>query len=224
MRMTIGIIEDDRLLNKALDIALKKEGYETLQAYTCKEARAVAADERTALLILDIGLPDGSGIGLFKDISKGRKVPAIFLTARDEEEDMLAAFDAGADDYVVKPFPMKVLIRRIEAVTRRSGGQERVLSCRGLRLHPGKKKVWVGEEEVHLTPKEYRLLEFMMENAGQVLTKDSVLEHVWDIDGQFVGENTVSVTVNRLRKKIEPKERQEKYIENVFGMGYRFGE
>lgn len=220
--MRIGIVEDDRLLNRALDIALKKEGYETSCAYTYKEGVQMAA-EKMDLLLLDISLPDGNGIELYRELLKVQSIPAIFLTARDEEADMLAAFDAGADDYVVKPFPMKVLLKRVEAVLRRGAGRGGRLSWEGLCIDPGAKRVCLEDREIKLTPKEYRLLEFMMEHRGQVLSKESILEHVWDIDGQFVGENTVSVTVNRLRKKIEPDPQNGKFISNVFGMGYRFG-
>lgn len=220
--MTIGIIEDDRLLNRALNIALNKEGFETNCAYTYREGLRMA-QERNDLLLLDISLPDGNGIELYREILKTRSIPAIFLTARDEEADMLTAFDAGADDYVVKPFPMKVLLKRVEAVLRRGSDQSGRLSWEGLCLYQKAKRVCLENREIQLTPKEYRLLEFMMEHRGQVLSKESILEHVWDIDGQFVGDNTVSVTVNRLKKKIEPDARNGKFISNVFGMGYRFG-
>ena len=112
--MTIGIIEDDLLLNQALDIALQHAGFHTICAHTKKEALSLLG-KKEGLLLVDIGLPDGDGIALYQDLRKKRDIPAIFLTARDEEQDMLAAFDMGADDYVVKPFSMKVLLKRIKA-------------------------------------------------------------------------------------------------------------
>lgn len=151
------------------------------------------------------------------------EIPAIFLTARDEERDMLAAFDIGADDYVVRPFSMKVLLKRIEAVLRRKSGEneERTVCAGELVLYPDRKRAFIKGEEISLTGKEYRLLEYLMENQGQVLTKENILEHVWGLDGQFVVDNTVSVTINRLRRKISPGGEEACCIKNVFGFGYR---
>ena len=155
-----------------------------------------------------------------------RKIPAIFLTARDEEQEMLKAFDLGAEDYVVKPFSMKVLLKRIEVAFRRNRGEdagEQILKCRNLNLYPQRKKAVSGENEISLTAKEYQLLEYLMKNQGQVLTKENILEHVWGIDGQYVVDNSVSVLVGRLRKKIEAAG-ERPYIQNVFGLGYRMEE
>ena len=136
---------------------------------------------------------------------------------------MLAAFDVGAEDYVVKPFSMRVLLKRIEVVLRRNR-EESVLVCRDLTLYPERKQVFLFGEEVCLTAKEYQLLECFMSNQGQVLTIDNLLEKIWGLDGEFVTENTVSVTIGRLRKKIEPDPGRPVYIRNVFGLGYRMGE
>lgn len=220
--MTIGIIEDDRLLNQALNIALQNAGYDTTYAHTKKTALVLMGDIED-LLLIDIGLPDGNGIRLYQELQRNRKIPAIFLTARDEEQDMLAAFNMGADDYVVKPFSMKVLLKRIEAVCRRNDG-EQMLSCGEIALYPDRKQVFLKGQEIALTAKEYRLLEYLLMNQGQVLTKENLLEQIWGVDGQFVVDNTVSVTINRLRKKIEPDAKQPAYIKNVFGLGYRIGD
>lgn len=220
--MTVAIIEDDRLLNQALDIALRKEGYRTLCIYTKDEAKN-ALSESTDLLLIDIGLPDGDGIELYREVRQKRKLPAIFLTARDEEADMLAAFDEGAEDYVVKPFSMKVLLKRIETVLRRSS-EDRKIICRDITLYIDRKQVYVNGEPIVLTAREYQLLEYLMTNQGRVLTKENILEKIWGLDGQFVVDNAVSVTINRLRKKIEPESGKPEYIKNVFGLGYRMGE
>ena len=190
--MTIGIIEDDRLLNQALNKFLTDNGYVTVCAHSGEEAFAAAADHPD-LWLIDIGLPDGNGLDLYRELTAVRKVPAVFLTARDEERDMLQAFDMGAEDYVVKPFSMKVLLKRIERILKTN----------------------------RLTAKEYQLLELFMENQDQVLTKENILDRIWGIDGAFIEENTVSVTISRLKKKLG--ERQS-YIKNVFGLGYRMGE
>ena len=133
---------------------------------------------------------------------------------------MLTAFDTGADDYVVKPFSMKVLLKRIEAVLGRNN-KEKQLVCGEIILFLDKKKVYKDDKEINLTAKEYQLLEYLMYNQENVLTKENILEHVWGLDGQFVGDNTVSVTINRLRKKIESDAASPVYLKNVFGLGYK---
>ena len=144
------------------------------------------------------------------------------MTARDEEKDMLEAFDIGADDYVVKPFSVKVLLKRIEVVLKRN--EEVIISFGDLTLYLDRKQVFLYGKEILLTVKEYQLLEYLMVNQGQVITKENILEKIWGLDGQFVVDNTVSVTINRLRKKIEPDAKQPIYIKNVYGLGYRIGE
>lgn len=220
--MLIGIIEDDRWLNQALQIALKKAGYKVRTALSMQEALR-SFDGSEALFVIDIGLPDGDGICLYRKLREKRNIPAVFLTAKDEEEDMLTAFDAGAEDYVVKPFSIKVLLKRIETVLRRNRG-ENLLLYRDLVLDTDRKQASVKGREVSLTAKEYQLLEYLMNHQGRVLSKENILEHIWGIDGSFVVENLVSVTVNRLRKKIEPDVKEPVYIRNVFGLGYKIGE
>lgn len=220
---TIGIVEDDALLNQALEIALKKEGYQVISARDYKEGFRLRK-QCPALMVIDVNLPDGNGIDLCKAIQEYQEIPVIFLTCRDEEEDMLGAFSAGADDYVVKPFPMRVLMKRIQAVLHRCRQEKEEFLYKGLKIRFDQKKVFRDDQEIFLTPKEYRLLEYMVKNRGQLLTKNQILEQVWDVDGMFVGENTVSVTVNRLRRKIEPDASQAIYVKNVFGQGYLFGD
>lgn len=217
--MTIGIIEDDRLLNQALNKFLTDNGYDTVCAHSREEALATAAGHPD-LWLIDIGLPDGNGLELYRELSDVRQVPAVFLTARDDERDMLRAFDLGADDYVVKPFSMKVLLKRIERILKMNR-EGRVLTCGDITLYPEKKQVFSGNEEIFLTAKEYQLLELFMENQDQVLTKEKILDRVWGIDGAFIEENTVSVTISRLRKKLGG---EQSHIKNVFGLGYRMGE
>ena len=217
--MTIGIIEDDRLLNQALNKFLTDNGYDTVCAHSREEALATAAGHPD-LWLIDIGLPDGNGLELYRELSDVRQVPAVFLTARDDERDMLRAFDLGADDYVVKPFSMKVLLKRIERILKMNR-EGRMLTCGDITLYPEKKQVFSGNEEIFLTAKEYQLLELFMENQDKVLTKEKILDRVWGIDGAFIEENTVSVTISRLRKKLGG---EQSHIKNVFGLGYRMGE
>lgn len=181
--MTIGIIEDDTLLHQALKTALQNAGYQTVSAYTKQEALTTITGSES-LLLIDIGLPDGNGLACYKKIREKAEIPAIFLTARDEETDMLTAFDTGADDYVVKPFSMKVLLKRIEAVIGRNN-REKQLACGEIILFSDKKQVYKNEKEIILTAREYQLLEYLMYNQGKVLTKENILEYVWGLVNYF---------------------------------------
>ena len=224
--MTIGIIEDDTLLHQALKTALQNAGYQTVSAYTKREALTTITGSES-LLLIDIGLPDGNGLACYKKIREKAEIPAIFLTARDEETDMLTAFDTGADDYVVKPFSMKVLLKRIEAVIGRNN-RDKQLACGEIILFPDKKQVYKNEKEIILTAREYQLLEYLMYNQGNVLTKENILEYVWGLDGQFVVDNTVSVTINRpggiIEMRIQKNEMHAKITVKDNGLGIEKGE
>lgn len=217
----IGIIEDDRPLNEALCTYLETLGYITDSAFSFEEGMALA-EKHPDLLLADIGLADGSGIEICRMV-RG-KTPVIFLTAKDGEENMLRAFGCGADDYLVKPFPMPVLAAHIQAVLRRIGGSRNELHYLDMYIDYDKKQVQLAGNPVKLTPREYQLLELLSQNRGRVVTKDMILEKVWDSRGVFVDDNTVNVTLNRLKKKIEPDSSHPLYIRNIFGLGYTFGE
>ena len=221
---TITVVEDDPLLNNALCRMLSDAGYHASGAHTLAEGIRLLR-QMPDLLLLDIGLPDGEGIRLCEHIQNTGKIPVIFLTARDEEADMLRAFDCGADDYLVKPFPMAVLLKHVEAVLRRTSGDGSHRFCYGdLMINLDSKQVRISGDPVRLTPKEYRLLELLAQNQKRVVTKRMMLEQIWDEDGSFVEENTVNVTLSRLKKKIEPDPSNPIYIKNVFGLGYTLGE
>ena len=217
--MTIGIIEDDTLLHQALKTALQNAGYQTVSAYTKREALTTITGSESLLLIY-IGLPDCNGLACYKKIREKAEIPAIFLTARDVETDILTAFDTGADDYVVKPFSIKVLLKRIEVVLKRKSN-ENIFMCGQVMLYSDRKQVFVGETEISLTLKEYQLLEYFIMNQNQVLTKEMIMENIWGIDSEFIDPNTISVMISRLKKKLNDSSN---VISNVFGMGYRMGE
>lgn len=216
----IGIIEDDKLLNESLAILLGKEGYKIYRGYSVADGIKLL-EEELDLLILDLMLPDGLG---FSVIEQSKGVPAIFLTARDKETDMLRAYESGCEDYIVKPFSTEILKHRIQVVLRRNGVKSNILRFQGLMIEYDKKKVLVQQQQISLTAKEYQLLEYLSKNKGQLLSKEMILQQIWDLNGNFVGENTVSVTINRLRKKLGKKPDGSEYIKNVFGIGYVFGE
>lgn len=217
--MKIAVVEDDPLLHQSLCIALKKEGFHCLSAFTVKEGLALLK-ENPDLLLLDINLPDGEG---FQIAQNRGGIPVMYLTARDAEVDMIQAFDQGCEDYIVKPFSMAVLLKRIQVILRRYQVGKEQLVTGELVIDYLKKQVTIKGEVVALTAKEYNLLQYLSKNKGQTLSKEAILAAVWDIDGQFVGENTVSVTINRLKKKIESNS-NEGYIKNIFGLGYIFGD
>lgn len=216
----VGLIEDDRLLNESLALLLEKEGYQIYKGYSVADGLKLL-NNGLDLLILDVTLPDGLG---FSIIERAKAVPVIFLTARDEEADMIRAYERGCEDYIVKPFSAEILKRRIQVVLRRNASDGDVLEYQGLRIDYAKKTVYAGQEKLKLTSREYKLLEYLSRNMGQILSKEMILGKVWDIDGNFVGDNTVSVTINRLKKKIGKTVDGMEYIRNVFGMGYVFGE
>lgn len=216
----IAVIEDDRLLNQAVTIALEKEGFLVISGYTCLDGLELLK-QGVELLLLDINLPDGSG---FIVSSQANQIPVIFLTARDDELDMIRAFDSGCEDYIVKPFSLEILKRRIQVVLRREAVASELFEYKDLQIDYQKKQVSKANELIKLTAKEYRLLTYLTQNCGQVLSKEMILQAVWDLDGLFVVDNTVSVTINRLKKKIETDPSSPIFIKNVFGMGYVFGE
>lgn len=216
----VGLIEDDRLLNESLALLLEKEGYQIYKGYSVADGLKLL-NNGLDLLILDVTLPDGLG---FSIIERAKAVPVIFLTARDEETDMIRAYERGCEDYIVKPFSAEILKRRIQVVLRRNASDGDVLEYQGLRIDYAKKTVSAGQEKLKLTSREYKLLEYLSRNMGQILSKEMILGKVWDIDGNFVGDNTVSVTINRLKKKLGKTAEGMEYIRNVFGMGYVFGE
>lgn len=216
----VGLIEDDRLLNESLALLMEKEGYQIYKGYSVADGLKLL-NNGLDLLILDVTLPDGLG---FSIIERAKAVPVIFLTARDEEADMIRAYERGCEDYIVKPFSAEILKRRIQVVLRRNASDGDVLEYQGLRIDYAKKTVYAGQEKLKLTSREYKLLEYLSRNMGQILSKEMILGKVWDIDGNFVGDNTVSVTINRLKKKLGKTAEGMEYIRNVFGMGYVFGE
>ena len=171
---------------------------------------------------MDINLPDGSGLEFCKKIRETAETPVLFLTANDTEEDMLGGFSAGCDDYISKPFPIEVLRKKVLAILKRTIGEKNRIKYKDLEVDTDKCLVLMNGQETHLTSTEYKLLLYLMANKGRVVTKAMLLEQLWDIDGNFVDDNTVRVNIKRLRQKLND-EKQE-YIVTVFGMGYTFGE
>ena len=222
--MRILLAEDDEKLNETLVYGLKRAGFDVDSCFDGEDALFYGEQNIYDVILLDRMLPDGDAINLCRRKAKELKLPVLFLTARDEETDMIDAFDAGCEDYVVKPFSMDVLKRRIAVILRRNPDSKNVFVYEDLVIDFKKKSVLCKDCPIKLTKKEYQLLEYMAKNAGQVLTKEMLLEKLWDEQGKFVEENTLFVLIKRLRNKIEADVSEPVYIKNVFGMGYLIGE
>lgn len=218
------IIEDDKYLSKGICDVVEKKGYEAVCVATLKEAEQISL-EHVNLILLDCNLPDGDGLVFCKKLRKKSDVPVIFLTARDTEGEMVEGFLAGADDYVAKPFSIEVLLQRIEAVLRRSGKrQQDCFTYKELQVDFANCSVKRKDEIIKLSVTEYKLLELLIKNRGQVLTRQTLLEKIWDCDAKFVDDNTLNVHIRRLRQKLEPDSANPIYVLTVFGIGYTFGE
>ena len=218
----IFLLEDDKILSKGISIALKKDEHTVTTVYGYLEALQQYQKQKYDLFLLDINLPDGNGLEFCKKIRETSETPVLFLTANDTEEDMLDGFGVGCDDYISKPLSIEVLRKKVLAVLKRTGVGKLRMKYRDLELDKEKCVVLMKGQEIHLTSREYKLLLYLMENRGRVVTKAMLLEQLWDIDGNFVDDNTVRVNIKRLRQKLND-EKQE-YIVTVFGMGYTFGE
>jgi len=223
--MKILIIEDDLSLINGLSFAIKKQGFDLDIARTVLEADAIFADGKYNLVILDISLPDGSGFDICKKIRQTSKVPIIFLTAADEEIDIIMGLDIGGDDYITKPFKLAVLLSRINAILRRSNNFNQIgteLKSNGITVHLLKGKVYKNGNIIDLTASEYKMLCMFMENPDIVLSAEQILSKLWDCDKNYVDNNTLSVYIRRLRSKIEDNPSEPKKILTMRGMGYKW--
>lgn len=218
------IIEDDKALNKGVAFALKREGYEILSAYNKTEGKQMILNNKIDFLLLDINLPDGNGLDLCKEIREYVKFPIVFFTANDTEEDMVKGYEVGGDDYISKPFSVELLKYKVNAILKINSNNKNTFQYKGLIIDFDKMIVSVNDNKINLTATEYKLLEILVKNRGKVVTKEILLEKLWDSNGNFVDENTLSVNIRRLRKKIEEDPKNPKYIETVFGIGYTLGE
>ena len=214
----ILLLEDDKNLNRGVTLTLKKAGYSVTSAFTLAEARECLERESYSLIICDITLPDGSGLELGKKIRETGDTYFIYLTALDSEIDVVNGYDTGADDYITKPFSLMVLVSKVNALMRRLDGTDEsrgIMACGEIEVNLREMKVYQRGQEVVLSKKELKLLVYLFENAGQIVSRENILEHIWDIDGQFVDENTVTVNISRLKNKLGTDE-----ISNVRGLGY----
>ncbi|MCM1282269.1 MAG: response regulator transcription factor [Muribaculaceae bacterium] len=213
----ILLLEDDETLNHGITLTLKNAGYHVTPAHTLASAMEHFEREPFSLVISDVLLPDGSGHTLGKKVRE-KNTLLLYLTALDSEADIVSGYDAGADDYMTKPFSLIVLLTKVRALLRRlpDGGENKsFLVSEDLAIDLKEMRVRRGAKELVLSKKELQLLIYLWENAGQVLSREKILEHIWDVDGQFVDDNTVTVCISRLKNKL-----QTEAISNVRGLGY----
>lgn len=217
----ILLVEDNPSIVMGLEYFLKNEQFEVLAATNQQEAQRILEETKPDLVLLDISLPDGSGYDLCKRIQEEKLAPVIFLTARDEERDVVKGFDLGAEDYVVKPFRNRELLARIKNVLRRNGKEEQMV-WGSFKLDVEGGRLYRGTEEIKLTKLEFQILQMMLSYPKKLFTREEILAGIWDFSGNFVNDNTLTVTMKRLREKIGDKDNT--MIETVRGVGYRLGE
>lgn len=221
--MTVLVVEDDNIILEGILISLRQEGYEALGVMTMQEAlKFIASGAEFHFCLLDIMLPDGDGYTICKEIRKKGNVPILFLTACDDEVHTVLALEQGADDYITKPFRIRELLARMKAILRRSGvvKEQEIVEVGDNEVYVRLGKVYRSNEEVALTAMEYKLLLVFINHAGQVLSRQQILNAIWDDVGDFVNDNTLTVYIKRLREKLGAT-RERPIIRTVRGLGYR---
>jgi DNA-binding response OmpR family regulator len=225
-RPTILLVEDERAITEPLAEALEREGFNAAVAGTAAEAMETAASRDPDLVLLDIGLPDGSGLDVCRELRRDSQVPIIMLTARGAESDRVAGLELGADDYIVKPFSAREVMARVRAVLRRataapSGDGGEPLRIGDVTLDTAKHEARLGDEPIELSRKEFELLRVLMESAGSVLTREALIDEIWDMNW-FGSTKTLDVHISGLRKKLDDDPKEPRYIHTVRGVGFRF--
>jgi DNA-binding response OmpR family regulator len=218
MGKNILLVEDDAMIASGLAYALEQEGYAVTHCGNVREAKDAVSGGRFDLALLDMQLPDGTGFDV-REALKGSGAAVIFLTVVDDEGNIVRAFEGGADDYIIKPFRLRELLARVKRTLNSSGGGENisVLTLGGVSIDAAAGKAYIGETMLDLTALEYRLLLTFASNKGQILTRQRILENIWDAAGSFVEDNTLTVYIKRLREKLGGAVN----IETVRGLGYR---
>ena len=221
----IFFVEDDLSLISGLSFALKKQGYEVDNARTIDEAEKLWQNNKYDLAILDISLPDGSGYQLCEKIRLNSKIPIIFLTAADEETDIIMGLDMGADDYITKPFKLAVFLSKVNAILRRSNDfnqKNTVLNSNGISVNLLNSEVIKNGETLNLTSGEYKLLCLFMENPNIILSQEQILGKLWDLNNDYIDNSTLTVYIRRLRKKVEDDPSNPTSIVTIRRMGYKW--
>lgn len=220
--MDIFLLEDDDAIAMGLSYSLENEGYTVSVAKSVSQALEIINQKNFSMYLLDLTLPDGSGYSVCKRIKEIGDFPVIFLTAYDDEVNVVMGFELGADDYITKPFRLKELLVRIKSVFRRynNDSNDGKIKVKDLVVNTNEAKVYKNGNEIVLTAMEYRLLLILLNNRGCVLSRTQLLENIWDVAGDFVEDNTLTVYIKRLRDKIEENPTEPEYIKTIRGLGY----
>lgn len=219
--MNVFLLEDDEAIGIGLKYSLENEGYTVTIAKSVKSAFEIIDKEKFALYILDLTLPDGSGYDVCKKIKSIGDFPVIFLTAYDDEVNVVMGLELGADDYISKPFRVKELIARIKSVLRRYNRESKgIIKIGNVLINTNKATVFKNGQEVILTAMEYKLFLILLNNRGNILSRNKLLEYIWDVEGDFVNDNTLTVYIKRLRDKIEDDPSVPMIIKTIRGLGY----
>lgn len=219
--VSVLLVEDDKAIVDSLTEFLMKEDYKITAVPGQIKAQEVLRTERFDLVLLDISLKDGNGYSLCSEIKSEYDIPVIFLTASGDEASVVAGFDLGADDYIAKPFRPRELVSRIKNALRKYQHDNGRIVIGDLFIDMNSGKISKGEKDIVLSALEFRILQIFLENRGRILSREALLEDVWDIAGNFVNDNTLSVYIKRLREKIEDDPQNPKIIMTVRGLGYR---
>lgn len=225
--MKILLVEDDRTIAMGLEYSLQQENFSTLVCFDIKSGKKALEDNIFDLCIFDLSLPDGSGYELCKMARKKGDTPVIFLTACDDEVNIVMGLDMGADDYITKPFRIRELISRINSVLRRyhkDSTSKSIFEIRNIKINTLDAKVYKNDVEITLTALEYKLLLTFANNSGLVLSRGQLLEGIWDVSGDFVNDNTLTVYIKRIREKIEDDPQNPTIIKTIRGLGYKMGD
>ncbi|MCI8326360.1 MAG: response regulator transcription factor [Lachnospiraceae bacterium] len=221
MENTILILEDEESINRGISFSLQKEGYEVISTDTIAKAEQYFWDKKPQLFICDVNLPDGNGLDLIKKIRGESNMHIICLTALGQELDQVMGYEAGADDYIVKPFSLSVLMLKVAAVFRRKAEtEEDILSSGDIQFYRKEMRILKSGREISLTKNEWKLLQMFLENPKQILSRGQLQQNLFDIDENFVDDNTIAVNIRRLREKIEKDTSKPEYIKNIRGLGY----
>ena len=218
----ILLVEDNEIIVKGLKYLLEQEKFDIKIAKNIVEAKTIIKKQKFDLYLLDITLPDGDGYEICQYVKKQKDVPVIFLTAKDEELNVVLGLDLGADDYIVKPFRTRELISRIKSVLRRyyhDEINENQIKCRDVIIDSNKAVVYKAGKEIVFTSLEYKILYMLISNKNILVTREQILDKIWDVAGNFVNDNTLTVYIKRIRNKLDDKEG--KFIQTVRGIGYK---
>ena len=218
----ILLIEDNEAIIMGLKYSLEQENFQVISAKTAKESKEKLDNKNIDIVLLDVSLPDGNGFEICKEIKEKNDMPIIFLTAQDEETSIVLGLDLGEDDYIVKPFRTRELISRIKSVLRRYGKKEEnnIIQYKDIKIDTISAKVYKNNKEIIFTSLEYRILLMLFTNQNKLITREQLLEKIWDIAGNFVNDNTLTVYIKRIREKLE----DDSIIKTVRGLGYRIGD